>query len=163
MTQFGNWVIPNAAPWQAGPSVVSVTPPTGTGSAGTFTTTTGHTSGVDAISFVNLRISNSIIGEPACHIVYFPGANKLNLVGDAGELVSPSGITPGTAGVLSNSLCSVDPAGTTVSTSGSLLTLTTPVSFVTATFSGPKVVWANTFDNAGLLTHWVMTATYSVQ
>jgi hypothetical protein len=163
MTQFGNWVIPNAAPGQPGPFVVSATPLTGTGSSATFTLTSGHSSGLLALSVLHLRISNSIVGEAACHIVYFTGNNTLNLVGDSGALVSSSGVAPGSASTLSNSVCNVNAAGTSVNTSGSLLTLVTPVSFAPSAFGGPKVVWANAFDNAGLLTHWVMTATFSVQ
>ena len=52
---------------------------------------------------IHLLTSAAIVGSPACQFVYFPAANTLNLINDAGtELVSPTGIVPGQPGSLTN-------------------------------------------------------------
>ena len=62
---------------------------------------------------IHLLTSAAIVGSPACQFVYFPAANTLNLINDAGtELVSPTGIVPGQPGSLTNARCSANVAAT---------------------------------------------------
>jgi hypothetical protein len=47
--------------------------------------------------------------------------------------------------------------------SADTITISMPVSFNVATFAGPKNVYANVFDNGGLLTHWQQFGIWTVQ
>jgi hypothetical protein len=62
-------------------------------------------------------------------------ANNLSLLNDAGTTFQGP-ITPGTSGSLSNSRCTLSAAGASVSTSGTTLTVTLPLSF--SAFHGAK-------------------------
>jgi hypothetical protein len=163
MTQFGNWVPPGSPQARLGPAVSGVTASATTGRQATYTIASSHTGGVGSLIMVNLLTSASIVGAPACHVVYFPGDNKLNIVNDAGTgLVSSTGVSPGQAGSLGNSRCSVNTALVSKSSTVNTNTLTLPVTY-SAGFSGPKFVYVNVFDNVGLLTHWVTASTMLVQ
>ena len=112
---------------------------------------------------IHLLISASIVGSPACQIVYFPGSNLLNMINDAGTaLVSATGVAVGQAGLLSNNRCSVSTGLAYRTQASNALTLTIPVSYA-AGFAGQKSVYVNAFDNVGLLTHWVVGSTMLVQ
>jgi hypothetical protein len=112
---------------------------------------------------IHFLASAEVVGSPACQIVYFPSANVLNMVNDAGTaLVSATGIAAGQAGLLTNSRCSVNTSLAARTQTLSALTLTIPVNYA-AGFAGQKTVYFNAFDNAGLLTHWVTGSTMLVQ
>jgi len=164
MTQIGNWRVPGAPQTRPGPTVLSVAPETAAGNSATYSMAFSHTSGMAALAFLNLRITTTIVDAPACHVVYFPGNNMLNLVDAAGGgLVSPTGVAAGSSGTLTNGLCTVNAAGASAGGSGNALGVTIPVSFNTAAFNGLKNVYVNGFDNAGLLTHWLQGGTINIQ
>jgi hypothetical protein len=164
MTQMGNWVIPGAPQGGPGPSIVSLSPSSVTGSSATYTMSAAHTAGVSSLVMFHLRISSAIVGQPACQMVYFPGIHTLNLIDAAGgALVSPTGVMPGTGSTLSNGLCSMNTAGASASTSGNTVTVVLPVSFTPGSFGGAKNAYLVAFDNAGLLTHWVQGGTLNIQ
>jgi len=164
MTQFGNWVLPGAPQFRIGPSIVGIAPSNAAGSTVTYTVTASHPNGVGALQQVHLLLSDKIVGGTPCQVVYLPGTNTLNLINDSGTaLVSPTGITPGTGGFLSNSRCAVNTAGSTISTSGTNLSFTVPLSFSTAAFSGNKGAYGIAFDNANMTSHWVQGGTLLVQ
>jgi hypothetical protein len=163
MTQFGNWVAASG-PQAPGPYVVGMSPTSGAGSSTTITFTAGDTSGVSALSFVTMLISSVIVGGTSCQVFYFPAANTLNLVNDAGTaMVSANGITPGAAGTLANSRCSINTGGASKSVSGNNVTVSLPMTFNTPTFSGTRNIYVNAFDNYGNLSHWVTGGTWMVQ
>jgi len=163
MTQFGNWEV-SAGVQKPGPYVVDVSPTSGAGSSSTFTFTAGHTSGVSSLSFVTMLVSSVIVGAPACQAFYFPASNTLNLVNDSGSaMVSTNGIAPGTAGTLANSRCSIDTGSASASVSGDNVTVTLPMTFDPGTFGGAKNIYLNAFDDFGNLSHWVNSATWTVQ
>jgi hypothetical protein len=96
--------------------------------------------------------------------VYFPGSNTINLINDAGTgLVSPTGVVPGSAVILSNSRCGVNVAGATVAATANSVAVTLPMTFSSATFGGIRNVYGIAFDNTGLTSHWVRGATLIVQ
>jgi hypothetical protein len=164
MTQFGNWVLPGAVAQRTGPGIVGIDPTNATGSGVTYSVTASHQNGVASLAQIHLLLSDRIVGGLPCHVIYFPGTNQLNLVNDAGTaLVSPTGVTPGTSGFLSNSRCAVNTVGSSIGVSGNNITVTTPLTFQTAIFGGSKGVYGNAFDNGGLTTHWVQGATLFVQ
>jgi hypothetical protein len=164
MTQFGNWVIPGAPPVRSGPAIASILPTTATGSAANYTITATHPNGPAALTQVHLLLSDKIVGGTPCQVVYFPGNNTLNLINDAGTaLVSPTGVTPGSGVILSNSRCGVNAAGATVVNAGNSVAVTLPMIFSPVTFGGIRNVYGNAFDNTGLTSHWVRGATLIVQ
>jgi len=113
---------------------------------------------------MHVRISSEIVDKPACHLVYFPTPNTLNLINDAGTaLVSPTDVPPGSGTPLSNSVCTLNPAAVVATKGGTSATVNLPVTFNPATFGGLKNVYVNAFDNTGLLSHWVQLGTLTVQ
>jgi len=106
---------------------------------------------------VHIRVASSIVGSPACHIVYFNDANTLNMVNDAETaLVSPVNITPGTAGTLANSRCSINTANVTRTTNaGDVSVAFGQITYNGANFSGAKKVYVAAFDGGGYTTHWL--------
>jgi hypothetical protein len=163
MTQFGNWLLPDAPQSRLGPAITAATASATAGRHSSYALTITHTSGIQALSMIHLLISASIVGSPACQIVYFPGSNLLNLINDTGTaLVSATGIAVGQAGLLSNSRCSVSTSLAYRTQASNALTLIIPVSYA-AGFAGQKSVYFNAFDNVGLLTHWVVGSTMLVQ
>ena len=87
---------------------------------------------------IHLLISASIVGSPACQIVYFPGSNLLNMINDAGTaLVSATGVAVGQAGLLSNSRCSVSTSLAYRTQATNALTLTISGQLRSG-FCGPK-------------------------
>ena len=164
MTQIGNWVLPGAPQTRPGPSILGLSPSSAAGSSVTYAMSASHTSGATALAVMHLRITTTIVGQTACHVVYFPGSNTLNLINDAGTaLVSPTGVAPGSANTLANGVCSVNAAGATAGSSGNTASFSVPMTFSAASFGGAKNVYLNAFDNAGLLTHWVQGGTLTVQ
>ena len=164
MTQFGNWLLPGAAQTRLGPTISSVGVSNTSGAQATYTVTASHTAGVNSLFMVHLLAGASIVGSPVCQIVYFHGINALNMINDAGNaLVSASNITVGQPGSLSNSRCSLNTALTSRTQSTNSVSVVLPVVYNTATFAGQKYVLFNAFDNAGLLSHWVLGGTMNVQ
>ena len=113
---------------------------------------------------IHLLISTQITGGSPCQVVFFPASNSVVLINSAGSALVPGSITPGAnTGTLSNDRCSVSGAGMTRLDSADTITISMPVSFNVATFAGPKNVYANVFDNGGLLTHWQQFGIWTVQ
>jgi hypothetical protein len=167
MTQMGNWVIPGAPAVRQGPAIVNIQPATATGASATYVITASSPTGAAGLDTINLLISDRIVGGTPCHVIYFAASNILNLVNDTGNgFVSPTGVAPGGAGFLSNGRCQVNPGTATVSSVGTNVSVTVPLSFSTLTFSGTKGVWGNAFDRGGanqLTSHWVQGGILTVQ
>ena len=160
MTQIGNWTVPGALQTRPGPTIAGLTPATVTGSSATYTMSATS----PALALMHLRISSAIVEQPACHVVYFLGSNKLNLIDAAGAaLVSPTGVTPGSASTLTNGLCTLNSAGATVGASGTTANVRVPMTFNAASFGGAKNVYVNAFDTGGLLSHWVRGGVITIQ
>jgi hypothetical protein len=163
MTQFGNWM---GAPGtqKPGPYVVGVSPTSGAGTSTKMSFTAGHTKGLSALSFVTVLINSVIVGGVPCQIFYFLAANTLNLVNDGGTaMLSTTGIAPGTAGSLANSRCAIDAGGASRVISGNNVTVKLPLTFNAETLGGAQNVYVNAFDNVGMLSHWVLGGSWSVQ
>lgn len=160
MTQIGNWIVPGAPQTRPGPTIAGLSPSTVAGSSATYTMSATS----PALALMHLRISSAIVEQPACHVVYFVGSNKLNLIDAAGAaLVSQAGVTPGSANTLTNGLCTLNSAGATVSAAGTTASVKVPMTFNAASFGGAKNVYVNAFDTGGLLSHWVQGGVITVQ
>ncbi|HYI97548.1 MAG TPA: VCBS repeat-containing protein [Bryobacteraceae bacterium] len=160
MTQFGNWVAPGTNS-RSGPAIQAAQL-TRSGAVYNLTASVRHTAGLANLSLVHVRIGPRILGDPVCHIIYSPSVKKINLVDDTDlALVSSTWMDPG-AGTLSNSYCTVFGPGAGLNDAQfSQLGLT--LRFNPVTFSGPKYLYVNAFDDAGLLTHWVTANSVTIE
>jgi hypothetical protein len=131
---LGSWTVTSSAPVV---SAVSVTPNAGTGTAQSFALHYSDSAGVSDLATVWVWFTANFSGSSAnsCMLYYVPGTNQLNLLNNAGSAWMPG--TRGTSGTLSNSQCSVNLAASTVTSSGTDLTLNLPMTFTSA-YSGAK-------------------------
>jgi hypothetical protein len=111
------------------------------------------------------RVLNILIKTPygrnACYIAFVQSIATLVLVNDAGDAGGPYAgaiAIPG-SGTVSNSQCTVNAVGSSVSGSGNVLTLTLNISF-TGSFAGDRVVYVAARDNAGNNTGWQAKGNY---
>ena len=151
---LGTWTVSEA------PSVVSVTPSSGTGSSQTFAITVSDPGGAAAINTVYVLVNNGFTAISGCYLLLQPGStNSLSLWSNQATAFQVS--TVGSGGALSNSQCSVNAAGASVVLSGNQLTLNLPLSFQAA-FGGAKSVYAYASDTAGLNSGWQPVGTWIV-
>jgi hypothetical protein len=81
-------------------------------------------------------------------VEYYRAANKLYLKNDDGSaFLGP--VTPGVAGTLSNSQCTLNAGSSSVSGSGNTLTLNLDFSFQPA-FAGTQGIYMYAIDQSGL-------------
>jgi hypothetical protein len=139
---FGSWTV-TADPAAGGPSVVSVSPSSGSGHSSTFMLTSVHPAG--AGNLLRTYVSFASSGSSAmCYVVYVAGA--LYLLNDSRtDLI---GAMVGTQVSVENSLCRIKAATSSVTTSGATQILTIDVSFKAA-FAGFKTIDARVEDIAG--------------
>jgi len=108
-------------------------------------------SGVSNLVVVDILINNALDGRKACYLAYTPTAaggtsGVLYLVDDAGDAGGPyagymvfsNGSSTGAA--INNNQCSIAPAGSSITSTGTTLTLTLAVTFSSA-FTADQVVY----------------------
>ena len=125
------WVQKGA--WGGGsvPTIVSVSPSSGSGAAQTFTATFNDLNGASAVSSAFLLLNNSLKASSGCYVEYYPRSNLLFLKNDAGSgFAAPSkGALLGSATVLANSQCQLSAAASSYSISATTATLSVSLSF----------------------------------
>jgi hypothetical protein len=150
----------------AAPSVVSLSPNAGGGTAQTFTAiyATANPGGapIDRVYFLMNTVVN---GTGGCLVEYSPATNSFRLINNDGISWSGSA-TAGTAVTLSNSQCSLNVAtssGSTATGTGSMnTTVNYALTFGTG-FSGLKNVYLiASSESAGLTSGWVQAGTWTV-
>jgi hypothetical protein len=97
--------------------------------------------------YLILEVSPTYGQQPwnnVCNVQYQPATNTVYLTLDNGA--SWASGAPGTGGVLSNSQCSVNLSGGTVSRNGGGVTLTLPITF-TANYTGTKYNYVALYEN----------------
>jgi len=135
---MGSWTVPGTS---GPPTTVSVTPNSGSGLQQTFALQYADPLGATDLTAVWVWITgnfNSVSVASTCLVNYARAANQLFLYNDAGT--GGSSATPGVAGTLSNSQCSINAGAATVTTSGTNLTLNLPVTFAAA-YAGAKTTY----------------------
>ncbi len=141
---LGTWTVPAAQP-----VAVSVTPSSGSGTSQTFSFLFSDADGVGQITYVQALINATNSWQSACAILYIQSGTQLYLVNDAGNgWLGP--LTPGVAGTLQNSQCTLDAGLSSVSAVGNDLTVNAALTFKPA-FSGSKVVLLDAEDIPGNL------------
>jgi hypothetical protein len=152
-TTFHAWV-------ETAPTADSVSPSSGSGPSQQFTWKASSPSGYTNLSEMYALFNTSVSGQNACYIRYNRASNLLYLADNSGTSWL-GGLVPGTSGTAANSQCSIAASGSSVSGSGTQLTLTVSVTFQ-ASFSGPKNDYLITYDNAGLNSEWQPMGTWTV-
>ena len=141
------------------PTAVSATPNSGTGSAQTFSFVFSDSSG-----YASIPVTEVLFGvdtgsyAPSCVVYYDQPTNALYLANDsASAWLGP--ISPG-SGALQNSKCTVNGSGSSISGSGTTLTLNLALTFQ-PTFTGAKNIFLYAQDSNGLNTGWVSMGTWT--
>jgi hypothetical protein len=141
---LGTWTVPTL-----GPTAVSVTPNSGSGASQTFSFLFSDASGASKITYVQALINGSLAWYHACAVLYYQSTNKLYLVQDSGAGWQGP-LTPGQAGTLQNSQCTLNAGASSVSTVGNNLTVNAALTFKPA-FTGNKTVYLDAEDTPGKL------------
>ncbi|MGA7412746.1 MAG: hypothetical protein WBW33_19870, partial [Bryobacteraceae bacterium] len=147
---LGSWT---PAPTQPiAPTADSVTPFSGAGTSQTFAFKYSSANGYSYLSLVYALFNSSLSGANGCFIQYRVASKQMYLYTDAGNaLLGP--VTPGTAGTLSNSQCTIDAGASSVSGSLNTLTVSVAVTFAPA-FTGLKTVRGYAADKGSLNSGW---------
>ncbi len=146
--------------WTVGASVsaVSVAPASGSGASATFSMLFSDTSGATDLTSVSLLINTSAVTSSACSVTYSRAANTLALLTDSGALPG-STIVPG-SGSQQNSQCVLNGAGSSVSVSGTALTLNLSIAFQ-AGFAGARNLYLSA-TSPFATTGWQARGTWTV-
>jgi hypothetical protein len=145
------------APPPTTPSVVSVSPTSGTGSGVTFTAQYADTGGASTLLSGALLLNTSASTSSGCYVSYSPAMNLFSVYSDSGTTVVAT-VTPG-SGSGQNDQCVLNGVGSSVNLSGSTLTVAFSVSFLPA-FAGTKNVYLNATDSSAS-TGWVAEGTFA--
>jgi hypothetical protein len=145
------------------PSADSVTPNAASGTNQTFTLKYSAHNGRGYAdlngAYVRFNGFAQLVDAHGCEVRYYQPGNSLSLLNDAGTAFQGA-LTPGTSGTLSNSQCTVNGAGTSVSGSNQTLTLNLSVS-AAASFTGSKQVYMGVVDSEGSKSGWVDRGTWT--
>jgi hypothetical protein len=133
----GTWIPSSEGP----PSVVSLSPTTGTGSTQTFTAIYSDPNGLADLNDVLVLFNASAQLSGSCTVIYIPETDQLFLYNDAGTRLS-AGVTPGSAAQVSNSQCTLGGMGSSVSAWDDTLTVNVTLTF-SGTFTGLKNAYLN--------------------
>ena len=146
----GTWT-PN--PIASPPAIVSLSPNSGAGTSVTFKAVYSDPNGAADLSEILLQINSSQGSANACYIYYQPQGNYLYLANNSGAWIAP-GLTPGIAGTVSNSQCTLNAGSSSVNSAGTELTLSIALSF-SNTFVGAKNLYLYAAGFSGQGSGWV--------
>jgi hypothetical protein len=147
------------------PAPVSIGPGAGSGFTQAFTFSFNDPAGYADLSVVDILIGSYLDGIGACYVALVPSgaaSGYVYLVDDAGDggYVSGTPMLLPSGGNLSNSQCTVNGSGSSVSGSGATLSLTLNITFAPA-FAGNKVFYTaarSSTQNSG----WEALGTWNV-
>ena len=151
MAVMGTWTVPQLVVGGP-PTPIALTPASGQGASQVFTLVVSDTAGATDLSAVHLIVSGPANLSNACWVTYTPSKNTLGLVTDSASAYVGY-VSPGQAANISNSQCTLGGSGSSVQSSGSLLSLTVSLSFsqsFSKVGSGPnKTIYAFPVNLAG--------------
>ncbi|SPF49700.1 exported hypothetical protein [Candidatus Sulfopaludibacter sp. SbA4] len=158
---LATWNVPGGA--VSGPSVTGMSPAR-TNSLGTtvYTFTFADTGGFqDANSVENILVNSAIDGRHACFLAFVASSNSVLLVDDAGDAAGPyQGLVLPSGGSISNSQCTINGTGSSVSRNGNSLTLTLSITF-SPSFAGNQVFYLAARNSTGN-SNWQAAGSVSV-
>ena len=138
----------NAGP----PAIVSLSPNSGAGMSVTFQAVYSDPNGAAGLNEILLQVNAAQSSSGACYVYYQPQANLLYLFNNDAWMTP--GLTPGAAGTVSNSECTLSAGSSSVTTAGNDLVLNVALTF-SDTFVGSKNVYLYAAGLGGLATGWV--------
>jgi hypothetical protein len=157
--RLGVWSVP--ATGSASPAVLGASTPRGSGAGPvSLTFQFSDADGWQDLDVVNVLINDWLDGRYACHLAYSRPLGVLYLVSDGGTALLP-GLSLGSSGTVSNTQCTVDGIGSSVSGVGNTLTLTLRLAFK-STFSGNRVFYAAARDMRNGNSGWQAAGTWTV-
>ena len=157
-------------PWQArgtwiataaSPTNVSVAPASGSGASQNFSFVYSDPSGYADINWVQMIVGPQVQSNNVCFVTYTRATNVLQLAVDGGGTFVGSGATLGVPGTLANSQCTLNAAASSVSGSGSNLTVTLALTFKPS-FAGAKGVFSGAINNASVFSGWQTMGSWTV-
>ncbi len=161
--QAANWTLEGT--WTPAPLVtMTMSPSSGGGPQQLFTFQVSDSLAATDLTTVGVLFNTSASAVSACTVMYNQPQNALTLLTDAGAAPASS-IAPG-SGSQQNSQCTLNGAGSSVTTSGNTLTLNLSLSFQ-ASWVGPKTVYmeaVNPYQSGTWLTEgrWVTSASLTL-
>lgn len=155
-TANGTWTVPGSSV----PSVVSVTPSSGSGASSSFAFAFSHTAGYTRLNYVYGLFQSSLNLKSACMWRYSLATGSVWLLNDAATAyLGPN--TAGAAGTLQNTQCSMDTSAFSATGSSTNLTINAKIAFNSA-FGGVKNVYLDAVDLSGQETGFVSKGTWTV-
>jgi hypothetical protein len=153
--QKGTWTPASLGP----PTVVSLSPSSGSGTTQTFTGVYADPNGAGDLALVRMLFNTAVSGPHSCYVFYYPSSNLLYLENDSDTGLT-AGIAPGSTGQVSNSQCTLAGTGSSRGVSGSNLTLKAALKF-NNTFVGQKNVYLRADEDNGTTSGWVQKGTWT--
>jgi len=141
------------------PSVV-VNPSSGTGSNQTFSFVFSDTAGATDLNMVQILFNSAFSGVQGCYLWFDVTHSAAYLVDDGGG-TSLGPLTLGTANSLSNSQCTLNGTGSSLTSSGNTLSLNLAISFKPG-FAGSKTVYGYAVTTAGISSNWQTLGSWTV-
>jgi hypothetical protein len=139
-------------------TVVGVAPNSGSGASQTFSFQFADANGASDLTSVSALFNASLKVADGCSVTYNRAQNTLSLLTDAGT--APAGtITPG-SGTQQNSQCVLNGSGSSVSTTGTVLTVNLALTFFPA-FNGNKNIYMQATSPSGS-SNWQALGTWTV-
>jgi hypothetical protein len=157
--------VPKAAMWalsvQPPPTVVSLTPASGSGTSQAFVLTVSDPAGASDLATVQLLVGSSPAVANVCAVTYIAKQNQFALLSDSGATYAGV-LTPGQAATISNSQCTLSGNGSTIQFSGTSLIMTAKLQFAPAFAAlgggATKTIYALPLTASGLAPSGGMTA-----
>ncbi len=163
LTIFLLVVISSSLAFAATPAVGTISPSSGTsipGQTRDFTTTYTDADGWQNIQYVHFLVNASTSNTNCLYTYYNQNTNLLYLRNDANSAWS-GGFAPGSVNTIENSYCKLNCALTTVTGSGTALTIKWNVTFK-PTFLGVKNTYLYVKDDTNLYNGWVRKGTWTI-
>ncbi len=156
--QTGTWGNAGAP---VAPTFVSGTPANPSGSPQTFALVARDGNGFSDISRMYFVVNTTAtVPVNSCHGFYDRATGAFYLYNDA-LTVLQGPLTPGVAGTLANGQCSINGATSSVTGSGTDLTVTMTMSLLGSYGAGQQKLYTWTLDNAGTGTGWQLASTWN--
>jgi len=155
---LGSWTV--GTPVSVAPTADSVSPSAGTGMSQTFTFKYSSQNGASYLSRMYGQVATNVTGIGSCYFAYDNNSGTLILTNDAGTAVAGS-IAAGSSSTVSNSQCTLGGSGYLVTSFGSQVTITLPVTF-TAAYSGVRTLYGYAADQGGLNSGWQNLGSWNI-
>lgn len=145
------------------PAVGTIIPSSGTSNPNetvSFTTTYTDPDGWTNIQYVYLLVNTSTSGAYCFYGYYNQNTNRLYLRNDAGNSWL-GGYSPGASNIIENTYVKLNCASTTISGSGTTITVTWSITFKSA-FTGAKNTYLYVKDDTNLYNGWTKKGTWTI-